>query len=63
MKFSKILGIIVRIILTLVLLYLVYNEAGKWTTLCLFLIFINNELVGLAINKFTKILKGLITEL
>ena len=36
----------IRILLSLILLYFVYEETGWATTLSLFLVFINNELLA-----------------
>ena len=38
--------LIIRIILSLILLYFVYEETGWATTLSLFLVFVNNELLA-----------------
>jgi len=60
MKPLKLLGIIVRIVLTLVLIFLVHRETGIWTALCFFLIFISLELFGIAVHYIMKSLKKLV---
>lgn len=47
----KKIPIIIRIILTLLLIYGVYLETGIWTTLSLFLIFVGMEAQGYLTEK------------
>ena len=47
----KKIQIIIRIILTLALIYGAYTETGIWTALSLFLIFIGMEIHGYLIKR------------
>jgi len=47
----KIKEIIIRCVLTLALLYGVYKETGIWTTLSIFLIFLNFEVMAYNTTK------------
>lgn len=47
----KKLSFIIRITLTIALIYGVYTETGIWTALSLFLIFANTELQGKFFNE------------
>lgn len=47
------ISIIIRIILSLMLLYGVYTETGVWTTLSLFLVFTGMEIVTQLMRKRT----------
>lgn len=42
----RIVQLVVRVIISIVLLCLAYNETGPWTTVILTLIMINNDLLG-----------------
>lgn len=42
---------LVRIVLTLLLIYGTYTEAGIYTALCFLFMFINSELTTLAITR------------
>lgn len=48
---KKVIPVTIRIILTLLLIWGAYTETGKWTALCLLLIFMAIEALSLAINK------------
>jgi len=47
----KKVGVIIRVVLTLLLIYGAYTETGIWTALNFFLIFIAVEIIGRRINK------------